>query len=125
VKKISDKKLKTLGRLPFSTITQKPTKVKKVNTKAKAKRTARYRKMLASKEYRAAKAEAMERAGGRCEHTWFDYNTRNLCWATEDLQAHHLRYPKTRPLASTDLLIACKRHHEMLEAAKMHKTRMF
>lgn len=102
--------------------------------------------MLSGKEYKAARTEAMERAGDRCEQvTVFEvtyksgdgeYQMANSyvqslggayvrCENTEDLHAHHLRYPKSRPLEATDLKIVCKPHHEYLESLKMHKQRMF
>lgn len=112
-------------------IRKKPRKpLRKVNPKAKAKRKIAYRKMLAGKEYKAARKEAMERAGGQCERDWASRPHDPIpiyirCPQTEDLHAHHLRYPKSRPLRASDLLILCKPHHEMAEASKPHKTRMF
>ena len=107
--------------------------IPQVNPKAKAKRKIGYRKMLRSKEYLAAKAEAMERAGNRCE--WNDVDThtgfsprrdafRNVtprCEMTTELDAHHLRYPKSRPIAVTDLVILCNWHHRQAESQKPHK----
>lgn len=100
--------------------------------------------MLAGKEYRSARAEAMERAGNRCEGTssmridpvdvrvtgegiygaTAHFYTYTRCTSTENLHAHHLRYPKSRPLTASDLKILCKFHHEFAESQKMHKTRM-
>lgn len=93
--------------------------------------------MLSGKEYRAARAEAMERAGNRCEMSvplladignnvarHVELGMRR-CPETERLHAHHRHYPKTRTLEASDLLIVCKPHHEYLESQKMHKTRMF
>lgn len=130
IPRLSEKKKKALNGKPCWSTISKSGAPRKSNPKRIAKRKAGYRKMLSGKEYKAARKEAFARAEGRCELTRWDaegfdgeWNTR--CGETENLHAHHLRYPKTRPLASTDLLIVCKRHHEMLEAAKMHKTRMF
>lgn len=83
--------------------------------------------MLSGKEYRNAREAAFQRAGFRCEYTWWNPDTKNFydCYETEKLEAHHYRYPKTRPLSPDDLLIVCHRHHEMMESQKMHKTRMF
>jgi hypothetical protein len=139
MKKISDKRLKKLGgKLPFSTISKKPKPLRKSNPRRKAKRTALYRKTLAGKEYKAARAEAMARAADRCEQetpvhvTWGGngiisggYTERQRCLETLNLHAHHLRYPKSRRLEARDLLIVCKFHHEYLESLKPHKTRMF
>lgn len=104
--------------------------IRKVNPVAKAKRTARYRKMLSGKEYKAARAEAMERAQGMCEFTTRMRrgeigNFLFRCGQPKALHAHHLSYPKTRPLAASDLLIVCKYHHEYLESQKLGKTRMY
>lgn len=105
-------------------------RIRSVNPKAQAKRKIGYRKMLASKEYRSARAEAMERAQGMCEFTTrfrrgvvgsFLFR----CGQPEALHAHHLSYPKSRPLEASDLLIVCKYHHEYLESQKIGKTRMF
>lgn len=106
---------------------------RKSNPKRIAKRKAAYRKMLSGKEYKAARAEAMERAGNQCE---FGGAVMRLypsikriplwrCEEVENLHAHHLRYPKTRPVEARDLKIVCRVHHEYLESQKMHKTRMF
>lgn len=142
VKRISDKKLRALGgKMPFSTITSKPKPIRKENPVAKAKRKKGYQKMLRSKEYKAARAEAMLRAGKQCE-VWLStetypsygpimippYTAGNTvtthvwrCEATEDLEAHHLRYPKGRKIEGRDLTIACKPHHDYLESLKPHK----
>lgn len=147
------KKLAKLGgKLPFSTasrtaVKRKPRKpIRKVNPKAKAKRIVRYRKMLSGKEYKAARSEALERAGDRCEWNatdglqdtvgkWFGVgnktdrdpfrNDPSRCEMTTELQAHHLRYPKSRPVAVTDLVILCNWHHRQAESLKLGKTRMF
>jgi hypothetical protein len=116
---------------PRKRIPRSQNPIQKVNPRRKAKRDARYRKMLSGKEYRSARAEALVRAGNRCEYQ-FDVsvyldrvNAFIRCDVTEELHAHHLRYPKTRPLRASDLKILCRPHHEQAEAAKMHKTRMF
>lgn len=135
IPRLSEKKAKS-GRpyLKRSAIKRSTKPIRKVNPKAKAKRVIGYRKMLASKEYKAARAEAMERAGDRCEATIDVYDTScgkitrvytQRCAWRWDLHAHHLRYPKVRPLAASDLKILCKHHHEQAESLKPHKTRMF
>jgi hypothetical protein len=134
---------KPISRSAIRKKTRKP--IRKVNPKAKAKRVVRYKKMLASPEYRAARKEAMERAGNQCEGmlamridpvsvkvigdgisnaaAWFYTYTR--CTVTESLHAHHLRYPKSRPIEASDLKILCRFHHEFAESQKLGKTRMF
>lgn len=121
--------------------------IRKSNPKAKAKRTAGYRKMLSGKEYKAARKEAMARAGNRCE--WNDTdallrwdggppfgvgakterdpfrNDPSRCEMMTELHAHHLCYPKSRPVAASDLAILCNWHHRAAESQKMGKTRMF
>lgn len=91
--------------------------------------------MLSGKEYKAARAEAMKRADGMCEGTvdvlFRSHNGAGIafvpqrCFALEDLHAHHLRYPKSRPLAASDLQILCKTCHTRAESRKLHKSRMF
>lgn len=124
IPRISVKKLQSLGnKMPFSTVTKPKKAIKKVNPERLAKRKAGYRKMLAGKEYREARRLAMLRAGNMCEFGITE--GRWQCFEGEDLHAHHLHYPKSRPLEARDLLIVCKRHHEFLESQKMHKQRMF
>lgn len=121
--------------------------IPKVNPRRQAKRKAGYRKMLSGKEYKVARAGAFERAGNRCE--WNDSdgllkwdggppfgvgdkterdpfrNDPSRCEMTTDLEAHHLRYPKSRPVAVRDLVILCNWHHRQAESLKPHKSRMF
>lgn len=146
MKSISAKKLKKLGgKIPFSSITSPKKPIPKSNPRRQAKRKAGYRKLLSGREYRAARAEAMKRAGGQCEgwkamhvqpvnvltigggitNATASFYTYDRCPETENLHAHHLRYPKSRPLAASDLKILCKWHHEAAESQKMGKTRMF
>lgn len=96
------------------------TPIKKVNPVRKAKRQKQYRAHLASAEYKYARKEAMWRAKERCE--WrepakhaTDVSHTPRCTEVEGLEAHHLRYPKTRLLEARDLLILCKHHHAMIE----------
>jgi hypothetical protein len=103
--------------------------IPQVNVDRAARRAKQYQKMLASSAYKAAKAEAMVRAHNQCEYNAADmYGLCNLrhgclprCDATEGLDAHHLRYPKVRPIAATDLVILCKWHHRREEGFKPHK----
>jgi len=120
-----------LKRSPIKRRSSKP--IPKVNHKRKVKRKIAYRKMLAGKEYQVARDEAFVRAGHQCEammqiaHPLKPSKSLGLarCGVVDPLQAHHLRYPKSRPVEARDLLIVCKEHHEYLESQKMHKQRMF
>jgi hypothetical protein len=118
----------------YSTITTPKRPIPKRNPRQQAKRKAGYRKLLAGKEYKAARAEAMARAMGQCEQHFqhSEYFTGGItltqwrrCANVGDLHAHHLRYPKSRPLAARDLMILCRYHHEQAEILKPHKTRMY
>lgn len=130
---------KPIARSP---IARSAKRIRPRNPERQAKRDQRYRKMLRSPQYLAAKAEAMKRAGDRCEWndsdgvfdtigTWFGVgnkterdpfrNDPSRCEMTENLEAHHLRYPKSRPLAVTDLVILCNWHHRLAESLKPHK----
>lgn len=116
--------------------------IRKVNPTTKAKRVAKQRKHYASAEYKAARKEAMARAGNQCEcvmkssneyslrRPWrlmeldiVDWETMHIrCGETEHLEAHHLCYPKSRPLTSDDLEIRCRVHHHLTEMVD-HPTR--
>lgn len=123
IPRLSAKKLRALkGRAVFSTISSPKKAIKKCNPERQAKRKAGYRKLLSGKEYRRARDGALIRAEGQCE---FFMGGFQRCSETYRLHAHHLRYPKTRPLAPSDLTMVCRWHHEYLESQKMHKQRMF
>lgn len=92
--------------------------IRTVNPTAKAKRVARQKRHYASVEYKAARKEAMERAGNRCEYAVIFLR----CGEMERLEAHHVHYPKSRPLEASDLVILCRRHHHLLEV-RDHPTR--
>lgn len=94
--------------------------IQKVNVKRKTKRQQEYRAHLASAEYKHARKEALWRAEHRCEYREPTKSAAHVfltdrCTATAELQAHHLRYPKTRLLEAKDLLILCKHHHALVE----------
>lgn len=148
IRRMSEKKRASLKGPVFSTISKRSESPRKRNPIATAKRKRGYRKMLSGKEYKAARAEAFERAYGRCEIwvAWTDFQTRGSATPFEltgtinattthvqrcpialpsSLHAHHKRYPKGRKLTAADLTICCKPHHEYLESLKPHKTRMF
>jgi len=97
--------------------------VKAVNAQRKSKREAAYRKYLGSPAWKVKRAEAMERAGHRCEYRGFS-TIAWRCAETERLETHHLRYPKelgTEPI--TDLLVCCKAHHQAIENLKWWRRR--
>jgi hypothetical protein len=122
------KRLKRSPLPPRSKPLKRSTPIRKVNPEAKAKRVAKQRKHYASAEYKAARKEAMERAGNQCEWRFEDHPYLGVavmygrCESTEALEAHHLRYPKSRPLRSSDLEILCRCHHQLTEAFD-HPTR--
>ena len=92
--------------------------IRQVNPTAKSKRVKKLKQHYASAEYKAARKEAMERAGGRCEYAVIFLR----CVEMEHLEAHHRCYPKSRPLEASDLLICCRYHHNFLEK-RDHPTR--
>ena len=103
------------------------TPVKKRNAKRADKRAADYRKYLAGPVWRVKRAEAMERAGHRCEvvervDRYAFVGGLQRCGVTEGLETHHLRYPRELGTESLDtLLVVCKAHHDHLESAKWWK----
>lgn len=105
------------SRLSRSTPMEKTRKapMRKVNPE----RMRRVRKMQRaewrSPEQQAVRTEAFERAGNRCEHVVTVGEWEHRCRETEKLEAHHLRYPKTRPLRASDLRVLCRKHHELEE----------
>lgn len=122
-------------------LTRSTTPIRKVNPEAKAKRVANQKRHYASAEYKAARKEALKRSGGFCEYeerrhpncvtgsTFYGmYNEMmntivvTRCTERDRLEAHHLSYPKSRPLEGSDLLMVCRRHHNFLEK-RDHPTR--
>ena len=106
--------------------------IPQVNAAATKKRQARNAKRMRGAEYKAARAAAMERAGGRCEYTLFygartrsegqvEWIVEKRCEETTRLQFHELRYPKSRPTTADDGLIYCYAHHMLTESKKLHK----
>jgi hypothetical protein len=103
------------------TALKRSTKIRKVNPTAKAKRVKKLKQHYASAEYKAARKEAIKRAGRQCEYVHVDM-LYYRCEETEKLEAHHLRYPKNRALTSDDLEIRCRVHHHLTEMVD-HPTR--
>lgn len=121
--------------------------IPQVNAVATKKRQARNAKRMRGAEYKAARAAAMERSGGRCEYEGIQtYSIVRLdrdtgkpvedgrgylvtdqsevlvrCRETTRLQFHELRYPKSRPTTADDGLIYCYAHHMLTESKKLHK----
>jgi hypothetical protein len=106
------------------------TALRSVNRARQDKRRAEYRKYLASPQWKAKRAEAMERAGHRCEFEGYrfavgdfgplrDLWTTYRCEETTGLHCHHTRYPRTLGAESVDTLqVLCKHHHELEESKK-------
>lgn len=108
--------------------------VKAVNKARQAKRRAEYAGYLKSPQWKALRAEAMERAGNRCEHrddmavnSVFGtvpslFSLRIRCRETDRLQVHHTRYPRVLGTESIDTLqVLCARHHDLAESQKFWK----
>jgi hypothetical protein len=91
--------------------------IPQINVDATKRRQARNRKRMRSPEYQAARAGAMERAGGRCELETRGYR----CPETERLQFHEEKYPKGRILTADDGKMYCPSHHLWAERQKPHK----
>jgi hypothetical protein len=94
--------------------------IPKVNVVATAKRKKRHAKDRRSKETQSVYAEAMERAGNRCEfvteiHAMGDVLRQRCPW-TEKLEHHHKSYPKGRRLRASDIAILCDYHHNRISA---------
>lgn len=87
---------------------------KKINKvgKAKAKKRAKYRQYMASREWKERRAACLARAGRRCEYE--ENGVR--CIATTYLQAHHKSYKRFTKEQPEDLMCLCKAHHELIES---------
>ena len=82
-------------------------------------------------EYKAARAGAMVRAGGRCEFVEVIretvgpfarlYGQTMRCPETTRLQFHEERYARGRILTADDGKILCPPHHRLAESNKPHK----
>lgn len=96
----------------------------------KAKKAIRQRAFYASAVWKRLRKEALERAGGECEHEWLliDPLKRirphlHRCDETQGLQVHHktnARFGGDELLE--DLQVLCKTHHELVEM-RDHPTR--
>jgi hypothetical protein len=134
VNRISKKKLKALGgRVPFSSITKKPTtKIRAVNPEREAKRRKEYAKKLAAYKRSDTYKVVQRRAAGQCE---FEIAViRRLCFEgeelgmgkykarcpeTERLQHHHLDYHRFGGNElPEDIQVLCKAHHEWMDRDK-------
>ena len=94
--------------------------IPQVNVEQTARRRARNAKRMRSPEYKAAKAGAMERAGGQCEYTISGFGDCR-CHETKRLQFHETCYSKFRPVTKDDGVILCYSHHMLAESKKPHK----
>lgn len=130
LRRIGKKKLASLkGKPVYSTIEKKSGRCRASNPEATRKRRLRNQKRMRSPEYKAAKAGAMERSGGRCEFTQIvGYNAPNKidpvekrCEETGRLQFHEEHYARGRILTSDDGKIYCFAHHRLTEKQKPQK----
>lgn len=128
IRRISLKKLAAKGgKMPFSTLPRSQKKIRQVNPEATRKRRLRNQKRMRSPEYKAARAGAIERSGGRCE---FVENFAPVvpfvmaqlrCPETTRLQFHEKHYAPGRILTADDGEMLCPTHHRLAEKKKMHK----
>lgn len=100
--------------------------VAKINHARQQKRRKEYAAKLAKARRGTGYADAMERAGGRCEYVYPVYDrdgpgnaspVDERCPVTDGLEAHHLHYSLRfggNELAS-DYLVLCKAHHAYIE----------
>ena len=116
---MAERRKRLPARKAFIARSTKP--IRAVNPVAKAKRDKLHAKDHRSAHTREVRRQAMERAGNRCEDQ-ID-RTGQRCVETEQLQLHHLKYPRVRPLELRDVAILCRRCHEYAEAMKPHKWR--
>lgn len=90
-----------------------------INVERTEKRARKRKADWRSAHNRAVRAEAFARAGHRCEYLVPSFVPERFgptrCPETARLEAHHLRYPRTRPLRASDLMVVCRVHHRALE----------
>lgn len=130
--------------MPRKCLSDGPRKpLKKVNVEREATRRKDYKKHLASPEYKAARAEAMKRSGGRCEasHVWdcewrlitvllpsdnhksWDNQRVVRCDYGEGLQFHETDYGSDLGIIrEIQGFMFCKNDHEYIEMTR-HPTR--
>jgi len=102
-----------------------------VNVKQKAARKIRQAKRYASKEYKAARKEAMARSDSRCEYAvrHFDEQLGVIelrCCELDRLQFHEKRYRKTGgEIQAEDGEILCPYHHALVESKHVTRGRRF
>ena len=79
-----------------------------------------YREYLKSDHWRAVRAEALKRAGYRCE---FRYLMLFRCPECERLEVHHKpgAYKRLGEERAGDLMVLCHDHHEQVTAASRKK----
>lgn len=78
-------------------------------------------KLRQTKESKAARQAALERAGGRCEYPQARIGMRLddlpiRCTATENLECHHVHYQRAGNENPDDFLVLCKEHHHLIES---------
>lgn len=142
IRRISKKKLAANGGKMFSTIAPSSKRIPQVNVEATARRRARNAKRMRGPEYKAARAGAMERAGGRCEfvvkttiypvpvivpegcgisNARAEFYEHERCPETRRLHFHEEHYARGRILTADDGKIYCPPHHRFAESKKPHK----
>jgi hypothetical protein len=118
-------KRKTWLKRSTKPIARSAKRIRSVNPVAKAKRDKLHAKDRRSPHTKEIERQARERAGNQCELVTKGGGILEglewRCGVTEGLELHHDRYPKTRPLAVTDVRMLCDPHHNRLEAMKLHK----
>lgn len=82
--------------------------------------TDEYVAYLQSDEWKRIRAEALERAGHRCE---FRFGRDDCCGETEGLQVHHKRYGTFGFERPDDLQVLCRRHHRFMDIQRQHAAR--
>ena len=79
-----------------------------------------YRDYLKSDHWRQVRAEALSRAGYRCQ---FRYLMLFRCPECERLEVHHKNYKRLGEERAADLKVLCEGHHDMVTAASRKKRR--
>lgn len=79
---------------------------------------------MRSPEYKAARAGAMKRSGGRCEweeRIFGPVEEKRRCPETSGLHFHEEHYARGRILTAADGKMLCWPHHRRAEKRKPHK----
>lgn len=79
--------------------------------------TEEYVAYLASEEWALVRAEALERAGLRCEHGSRDRSA-TWCEETTGLEVHHVHYGRLGNEEPNDLRVLCREHHRLADMGR-------